>query len=309
MKAENRQEFSYTRTIEHEKYSMAILLFEVLMLGKAPYESRNTDNEDVIQAIMSGTFPYPYKGDEEEENNNARVLAPVGRWRQIWSHLTYLVKTGFYETFTGKGRLSAAEWENTLREYVRQIEIGHSSDDLVPTGYKDTSDRGGGEMVDLICTFPGCKAHFNMGREVYLRRRERGEPDRCPVHQDIRKNFSRRMVEQPCGVCGTVFQLTALEWTDRSQAGKALLCPSCVNETVICSGCRKTYTEKRDKVTELRKKGTPLLCPECLPTVVCEECGDKFRTNREKVESLRRSGRQVLCKSCLDKMLAARNAE
>ena len=88
-----------------------MLLFEILMLGKAPYESCNTNNQDVIDAIIEGNFPYPYRTGEDEEEERARgnIKAPVGKWRQIWSNTTYLVKTGFYNTFTGKNRLSAAE--------------------------------------------------------------------------------------------------------------------------------------------------------------------------------------------------------
>lgn len=80
------------------------------------------------------TSPYPYRTgeDEEEERLRGNIKAPVGKWRQIWSNTTYLVKTGFYNTFTGKNRLSAAEWAQVLREYARQIELGHSSDDLTP---------------------------------------------------------------------------------------------------------------------------------------------------------------------------------
>lgn len=49
---------SFLRTQTDECYSIAVLLFEILLLGKAPYESRNSNNEDVIQAIIDGNFPY-----------------------------------------------------------------------------------------------------------------------------------------------------------------------------------------------------------------------------------------------------------
>lgn len=58
----------------------------------------------MIDAIIEGNFPYPYRTgeDEEEERLRGNIKAPVGKWRQIWSNTTYLVKTGFYNTFTGK---------------------------------------------------------------------------------------------------------------------------------------------------------------------------------------------------------------
>ena len=110
---------SFTRTQENELYSIAVLLFEVLFLGKAPYESRNGNNDDVIQAIIDGDFPYPFRGEEEDENVTRRsaMMAPVGRWRYIWSNLPYGVKEAFYDVFSkeDKARPSASAWARTMR--------------------------------------------------------------------------------------------------------------------------------------------------------------------------------------------------
>ena len=87
MRARGKEHYGYTRTEDHKRYSLAVLLFEILMLGKAPYESRNNNPQDVQEAIISGDFPYPYHADDEEAENRpvGKVNAPVGQWRQIWS--------------------------------------------------------------------------------------------------------------------------------------------------------------------------------------------------------------------------------
>lgn len=72
------ENYGYERTVENERYSLAVLLFEILMLGKPPYESRNTNNADVVQAIITGDFPYPYHSDDEDQKAAANGLAGPG---------------------------------------------------------------------------------------------------------------------------------------------------------------------------------------------------------------------------------------
>lgn len=230
MREAGREDYGYMRTIDNELYSLAVLLFEILMLGKPPYESRNSNVEDVVQAIISGSFPYPFRTDEDDEDAARRgLLAPVGRWRQIWSHTTYTIKEAFYNVFSGKGRLSAAEWESVLREYARQIELGHSSNELLPSGYKVVSSKEGESstsMVDLVCDVCGCQ--FNMSEDVYQRRLARREPIRCNTHWEIYQNFRRRKKQFFCQSCNAPFEVSVARWMDRTKQGKSLLCPDCL---------------------------------------------------------------------------------
>lgn len=306
MKAANREHYGYIRTEDNERYSLAVLLFEILMLGKAPYESRNTNNQDVVDAIINGIFPYPYnkqreEGEEEKVYAQGGVKAPVGKWRQIWSNTTYRVKTGFYNTFTGESRLSAAEWEQILRDYAYQIELGHSSDALVPDGFKDTSGREGGgdqKMVDLVCEV--CKKTFNLAEDVYQNRQERGEPTLCPTHWEIRKNMNQRRVSRKCGSCGKTFETSAWEWIQKTNSGEPLMCPACSQQdvVVVCSQCQRPYKEKRRKAMDMAQRGIAPMCPDCLPTVTCENCGRPFRIRRANLENRRWRGQPILCKKC-----------
>lgn len=305
MRSAGRENYGYIRTEDNERYSLAVLLFEILMLGKAPYESRNNNNQDVQEAIIAGDFPYPYHSDDDDEADRpqGKLNTPVGQWRQIWSNTTYLVKTGFYNTFTGKNRLSAAQWAQTFREYARQIELGHSSDELVPHGYKDTSGREGDEgtrLVNLKCE--QCGRPFNLGEDVWRRRKSRGEPDLCSTHWEIRQNFLRREKVVSCGICGTRFPSTVADWMERTEAGKPMICPDCQHVSVRCSRCGRSYTEKRERMEELQSRQVQPLCPDCFdivfPRTVCESCGETFRPHQEWLESRRRYNRPILCKRC-----------
>lgn len=296
---------SFIRTRENELYSIAVLLFEVMFLGKAPYESRNTNNDDVIQAIMDGNFPYPYKGNDEEEAENTRsaMLAPVGRWRNIWSHLPYFVKTGFYNAFTKKNRLSAAGWAQTMWDYRDLIEQGKTSNELLPTTYKVLVNQDGSEatkMVNLTCE--QCGATFNQAEEVIRRRQKYGEKMLCDTCRNQRRNFERRAWTVTCDHCRREFQSNVAAWMDHESTGKPLYCPECVNATVKCSRCHQEYVENREKVNRLLEKGQPLLCPSCFQRVflqvTCSECGTIYRDRVDSVEHMRRMGRPLLCPKC-----------
>lgn len=271
MRRTGQENYSFVRTEEHERYSLAVLLFQILMLGKPPFESRNTNQEDVVQAILSGTFPYPYRSDNEEGEGAVRagLLAPVGRWRNIWSHLPYQVKTGFYNVFTGKERLSAAQWEQVLREYIRLIDAGYQSDELMPDSYKVVEDSAN-RMVDLVCS--QCRCHFNMGEDVYRRRMQRGEPILCGTHWSVRQNIRRRTNDQvraTCSSCKQSVAITIADWTDRTAGGsRAFLCGSCLEREaplVVCDtpGCNNSFRINRSRLEKNLRLRQPVLCRKC----------------------------------------------
>ena len=271
MKRLGRVDFGFTRTIQDEQYSLAVLLFEILTLGRAPYESRNNNNQDVVDAIIAGTFPYPYRSDDEDQPANSKLNPPVGFSRYIWSHTTRRVKTPFYNTFTNKKRSTAAEWAETMTEYVRQIELGHSTDELVPNSYKDISDvsEDGTEMVDLICE--DCGKPFNLGKDVYERRQANREPMLCLFCWDIQQNLNRQTYR------------------------------------VTCSECSREFATTAGKVLSLQRKNKDILCPDCLSAKHCDDCG-AFIYNRSvaQIREMRMKGKSVWCSSCLAKHLGTR---
>ena len=305
MRTEDREDYGYERTVENERYSLAVLLFEILMLGKPPYESRNTNNADVVQAIIAGDFPYPYHSDDEDQKAASRGLqAPVGRWRQIWSHMTYQVKTDFYNTFTNRKRLTAQEWEKSMREYARMIELGRSSDELMPNGYKVvTGVDDATVMVNRVCE--DCGQPYNIAKDLYERRKANGEKDLCSTHRDIQMNLRGRSVMVACSRCGQNFEMNAAKWIELDNSGKPLLCSDCFNgqfTTVTCSQCGRSYKMKTERWNELCASGKPALCGDCLnanrTTVRCSRCGKQFQMWNETLQRRRQYGDSILCPDC-----------
>ena len=306
---------SFTRTQENELYSIAVLLFEVLFLGKAPYESRNGNNDDVIQAIIDGDFPYPFRGEDEDEDASRRsaMMAPVGRWRYIWSNLPYGVKEAFYDVFSkaDKARPSASAWARTMRNYRELIEEEKSSDELLPAKFKVVTSQDGTEgtkMVDLVCE--QCHEEFNQSEEVMEKRRQRGEKMLCDACRNRWLNFRKRAWTVRCDHCGREYESTVAAWVEHDEEGAPLYCPDCANETVTCSRCGRSYTEHREKVDRLREKNQELLCPDCFQKVfvqaTCSACGAVYRDRAEMVERHRQAGRPLLCPKCRNRAGAPR---
>jgi serine/threonine protein kinase len=265
MRAEGITEYRYTRTEYNEVYSLAVLLFSVLLPGKAPYAARNAGYDDVVDAVIAGYFPYPYGGDENAVPKG-NMLAPAGVFRNIWSHMTHQMKTHFYETFTqtGGGRRNAQQWEQALREYIRQIELNHSTDELEPNGYKDTSREGDDsstKMIDLVCSHCGQK--FNIAEDVYQRRKGKLEQDFCGKHYEIMRNFRTRTTDVSCSKCGKTYQTTLYDLFVRDSNNTPPMCDDCENTTVICADCGIEFRRNRQQVEDLRRKGISILCRDC----------------------------------------------
>ncbi|MDR1301067.1 MAG: hypothetical protein LBK43_01170, partial [Treponema sp.] len=76
------------RTVASENFSLAIILFECLMLGRHPYDIVGGD--DPVTNLRQGNFPY---GKDNKE-------IPQGPWYHIWSHIPYRIKSLFIQNFT-----------------------------------------------------------------------------------------------------------------------------------------------------------------------------------------------------------------
>lgn len=286
----------FLRTTQNELYSLAVLLFEILMLGKAPYESRNTNNDDVVQAIIDGNFPYPYSGGtESEQTHRSNIMPPVGKWRIIWSNMPYLIKTDFYNAFTGKSRCSAAEWREHLDVYLKLIEEDRSSNELLPNTFKVVVGQNGEEitkMLDLTCS--NCGRLFNQAENVFRARRARKEEILCEECRSRFRNYRNRKHNLTCDICGKVYEGTVADWMEHEQNGKLLTCPECLMVEVRCSGCGKTYLEYRAKLVKLQERGKEPLCSECFHKqfveVTCSQCGSTYFERNEQVQYLQRFG-------------------
>lgn len=112
----------FLRSMEHENFAVATLCFMIMMTGKTPYSHQG--GSDPSYNIRKKHFPYRF-------GENATDDVPEGLWKFIWSHLPYVVKESFYNTFSTNGnnsnpahRLNSAEWLDIFKYYLKLFTRG-----------------------------------------------------------------------------------------------------------------------------------------------------------------------------------------
>lgn len=105
------------RTLEHELFAIATLLFMIMIPGKSPYSHQGgTDGAENIRKMH---FPYPFK------TRRAKNIA-MGPWRFCWSHLSPKLKEAFYHSFHRDyrdfPRVKVEEWIALFKQYKRILE-------------------------------------------------------------------------------------------------------------------------------------------------------------------------------------------
>lgn len=112
-----------TRTVESDTFSLTILFFQCLMLGRHPYD--NIGGGSPIENLRKGKFPYGSGGAIPGTNG----AVPKGPWYIIWSHLPFKIKELFIRTFKEgvkypEKRSTLCEWEEALHRYWTEMEKG-----------------------------------------------------------------------------------------------------------------------------------------------------------------------------------------
>lgn len=123
------------RTETSECFSVAIVLFKCLMLGRHPYDI--VGGEDPVSNLRAGRFAYG--------RGNRGI--PMGPWFNIWSHMPHRLKTMFIQTFTEGAddpaqRPSLAEWDKALAIYQNEMQKGWHETAVQPAQPKPQNYRG-----------------------------------------------------------------------------------------------------------------------------------------------------------------------
>jgi DNA-binding helix-hairpin-helix protein with protein kinase domain len=135
-KEQHGQQFSkLKRTRESEAFSLAIILFKCLMLGRHPYDIVGGD--DPVTNLKRGNFAYGI--------GNRGI--PRGPWYNIWSHMPHRLKTQFISTFTEGAdnpskRTSLDEWLETMLLYRKEMDKGWHDTAIQPAEPKSKQYRG-----------------------------------------------------------------------------------------------------------------------------------------------------------------------
>jgi len=127
------------RTLESEQFSLAIVLFECLMLGRHPYDIVGGD--DPVTNLCNANFPYGI-------GKNGKQKIPKGPWYNIWSHMPFRIKDLFIQTFTEgvydvNKRVDVLTWKKEISTYLYLLRINRDLHrEIIPEQPKDHIYRG-----------------------------------------------------------------------------------------------------------------------------------------------------------------------
>lgn len=102
------------RSVQHECFSVAIVIFMMFITGQHPYTQINGGT--TVENIQSGIFPYPFVDEDKK-------ITPRGLWEAIWYSLSYDMRASFYRVFSYETKpFSLDYWLNTLSDYLIEME-------------------------------------------------------------------------------------------------------------------------------------------------------------------------------------------
>ncbi len=123
------------RSLESELFSLAILIFKLLMLGRHPFDV--VGGQSPVENIRAGHFPYGLGAGG----------IPKGPWYNIWSHMPYRLKEQFVRTFkegthNPQARTTVDEWIGLFKIYLRDMQRGYHAPEIRPAAPKSSEYRG-----------------------------------------------------------------------------------------------------------------------------------------------------------------------
>jgi len=123
------------RTLESERFSLAIILFECLMLGRHPYDMVGGD--DPVTNLRKAKFPY----------GTGNKGIPKGHWYNIWSHMPYRIKELFIRNFTEgvrnpDKRTDTNTWLQEISIYLNEMNKGWHNREIDPKQPKSKEYHG-----------------------------------------------------------------------------------------------------------------------------------------------------------------------
>ena len=200
------QDLSKTlRTKEDELFSLAVMIFMILMFHQGPFACRNGASPE--ENILNGNFPYGGNGKKE-------TGVPFGPWKKMYQNMTGLLKKTFNDCFTKGTFATADKWYQLLSSAKYASEKNFVSNELVPTGYKTPRPE---DAVELKCSM--CEKRFKMKKEMWQKLETRGLQPIC--------DFCYEEEAYICEECGEIFTLHHYEAEKLARKGARFLCPRC----------------------------------------------------------------------------------
>lgn len=214
---------TFLRTLEHEHFAVATLLFMILLPGKPPYSHQG--GGDPLSNIRKGIFPYPF-------GKKSNKKAPDGCWRYIWSNLPYRTKEAFYNCFTDNNRPTVDEWLVLMRHYKKTLVHSNLTNELFTTSLKPISNHAqetygaANNYIELLC-------------------------DACGNAFSVHRNKARKMKNSAKQFCQECFQQCKF---DRENVDW-LTCETCFASFLFSEADKRFYSRK--------SFAPPKRCPDC----------------------------------------------
>ena len=152
------------RSLEDEHFSMTIMIFMILMLGKHPYS--RIGGESPAANIRRRAFPYP-------DLHGKMTDVPPGIWQFIWSHFDRGIKEGFYDVFARDLRYDTRDWLQRLQKYHYNVSKGYFSDEIAPLSYR--------ALHPVRVTCHRCRRPFELSEKFVIRLKEEGKEPLCSL--------------------------------------------------------------------------------------------------------------------------------
>lgn len=230
----------YLRTFDNEYFSIAVLLFMILLPGKHPYSLQG--GESIASNIMNMDFAYPL-GDKSNKKT------PDGPWRYMWSHLTYDLKHAFYHTFHKEGELNCpgkrqdvSSWIHLISYYYKLLDSeklasqDEMSLDLFPSRNKKMKNKNyveckicKREEIEEKLQNGICRACLNEGEEYACKR--------CGAELFF-SNYDKYIKGK------TKYELCKKCLDYKNEIYRVIQCVDCGRQIEITQGEREYYEEK-----------------------------------------------------------------
>lgn len=168
---QGRNYSDFLRTVDHELFAVATMLFMILFPGKPPYSQQGGGSP--AENIRSKHFPYRfYRGSESNVLEVDGRDAPQGPWQYIWANLPNNVREAFFFTFREDRRVNVAGWTGLLTNYRSRIQRGTCSNELFPMTFPIR------DPVEAKCA--KCKSQYTASKSYLERLAGDGKDPWCP---------------------------------------------------------------------------------------------------------------------------------
>ena len=162
---------AFLRTMDHELFAVATMVFMILLPGKPPYSQQGGGTP--ADNIKSRNFPYPFTREAEKGVRQAAPTgAPPGPWQYIWHNLPHKLREAFSSTFRDGMRTTVEEWATLLRYYRNDLDRGYHSNELFPKQFRIHNP------VAVICA--ECSRPFTESQQFVTKLQTEGKRVWCP---------------------------------------------------------------------------------------------------------------------------------